>query len=260
MKVLLVLVDGMRPDALASVSAAQAFLKESAYTLSARTVMPSVTLPCHMSLFHSVDPDRHGTTTNTYTPQVRPIRGLFDILAGNRKKCVFFYNWEQLRDISRPSALDFSFFCRGRITPKEGEVSFEEANNVVTDAAVAYLKQKSPDCTFLYLGYLDEAGHKEGWLSDAYMAAMENSWANIGRVLEVLPEDYTVIITADHGGHDRSHGTSMPEDMTIPVMIRGKDFPAGKELQNVSIKDIAPTIAALLGAQPEDEREGKSLL
>ena len=40
--------------------------------------MPSVTLPCHMSLFHSVDPDRHGITTNGYVPQVRPIKGMFD--------------------------------------------------------------------------------------------------------------------------------------------------------------------------------------
>lgn len=59
MKVLLALLDGMRPDSITNVPEAQ-------------TVFPSVTLPCHISLFHSVDPDRHGITTNTYTPQVRP--------------------------------------------------------------------------------------------------------------------------------------------------------------------------------------------
>lgn len=260
MKTLLILVDGMRPDALVKVPKAREFMKKASYTLSGTTVMPSVTLPCHMSLFHSVDPDRHGTTTNTYMPQVRPIKGLFDVLASDRKKCAFFYNWEQLRDISRPGSLDYSFFCRGRITPKVDEVSFEEANNIVTDAAIAYLKEKSPDCAFLYMGYVDEAGHKHVWLSEEYMAAMENSWNNIFRVLDVLSEEYTVIVTADHGGHDRTHGTDDPEDMTIPVLILGKDFPAGKELQNVSIKDIAPTIAELLGVEPEDEWEGKSLL
>ena len=80
MKVLLILADGMRPDALKNIPLAQALLKKSTYSLAADTVMPSVTLPCHMSLFHSVDPSRHGTTTNTYAPQVRPVEGLCEVL------------------------------------------------------------------------------------------------------------------------------------------------------------------------------------
>ena len=72
MRTLVILVDGMRPDALVNIPQAQKIMERSTHTLNARTVMPSVTLPCHMSLFHSVDPARHGTTTNTYAPQVRP--------------------------------------------------------------------------------------------------------------------------------------------------------------------------------------------
>ena len=114
MRVLLILVDGMRPDALTNVSVAQSIIKQSAYTMEAKTVSPSVTLPCHMSLFHSVDPSRHGTTTNVYAPQVRPINGLCEVLAMNNKKSAFFYNWEELRDLSSPDSLTFSYFCRGR--------------------------------------------------------------------------------------------------------------------------------------------------
>ena len=50
-------------------------MKTATYSLTAQTVMPSVTLPCHMSLFHSVEPLRHGTTDNVYMPQVRPVKG-----------------------------------------------------------------------------------------------------------------------------------------------------------------------------------------
>ena len=64
MKVLLILADGMRPDALANLPQVEEMKKKAAYTLKADTVFPSVTLPCHMSLFHSVPPMRHGTTTN----------------------------------------------------------------------------------------------------------------------------------------------------------------------------------------------------
>ena len=56
MKVLLILVDGMRPDAVVQNKIAGKFLEESTFSLNAATVFPPVTLPCHMSLFHSVDP------------------------------------------------------------------------------------------------------------------------------------------------------------------------------------------------------------
>ncbi|MBQ4157507.1 MAG: alkaline phosphatase family protein, partial [Clostridia bacterium] len=73
-KVVLVLVDGMRPDGACACGHpfANALKSLSTWSMTAKTVKPSVTLPCHMSLFHSVDPDRHGVTTNTYVPQVRP--------------------------------------------------------------------------------------------------------------------------------------------------------------------------------------------
>ena len=52
----------------------------------------------------------------------------------------------------------------------------------------------------------------------------------------------------------------MPEDMTIPVFFRGPAFEAGKVLESVNIKDIAPTITTLLGVEPDEEWEGKSLI
>ena len=49
-KVILVLVDGMRPDGMMGCGNpfAEKLIKESTYSLKAQTVMPSVTLPCHM--------------------------------------------------------------------------------------------------------------------------------------------------------------------------------------------------------------------
>ena len=91
MRTVLIVVDGMRPDAIAAMPRVQKLLKNASYTMTATTVMPSVTLPCHMSLFHSVDPSRHGTTTNTYAPQVRPINGLCEVLLNHKKTCAFLY-------------------------------------------------------------------------------------------------------------------------------------------------------------------------
>lgn len=254
MKILMILADGMRPDSITDIPHAQDLIRSGASTMNASTVMPSVTLPCHMSLFHSVDPSRHGTTTNTYAPQVRPVTGLCEVLARNGKTCAFFYDWEELRDLTRPGSLENSFYCSGRNT------GLAEADRCVTDAAIRCITEMQPDFAFLYLGNPDEEGHRFGWMSENYMAAVRNAWSEIDRVLRILPEDYTVIVLADHGGHDRIHGTSAPEDMTIPVIIRGRDFPAGSTLNEVSILDIAPTIVRLLDAAPDREWEGKSLL
>lgn len=92
MKVLLTLLDGMRPDALTACGsefANELLQNTGTYTLTATTVMPSVTLPCHMSLFHSVPPERHGIVTNIFTPQVRPVQGICERVraAGKNQLC-----------------------------------------------------------------------------------------------------------------------------------------------------------------------------
>ena len=256
MKVLLILVDGMRPDSFVDVAKAQDIVKKSAFTMNATAVMPSMTLPCHMSLFHSVDPSRHGTTTNTYAPQVRPIKGLTEVLTENGKRCAFYFDWHELRDLAKPESLAVSSFYRGYL------LGFERTDAILTEEVVAELRGNNFDLDFmfLYLGAPDIAGHDYGWMSDPYMESVKTAWDHIERILPEVPEDYTVIITADHGGHDRTHGTEMPEDMTIPMIFIGKDFQPGSKLENANLKDIAPTVAKLLGAAPDRDWEGRSLL
>ena len=144
-KVILILVDGMRPDGMMQCGNpfAQKLVENSTYTLNARTVMPSVTLPCHMALFHSVDPERHGIATNTYVPQVRPIKGMFDVFDDNDKKCAFFYTWEELRDLSRPDHLH-TVLCINQHKQADTDIK-------ITDAAIKYINEESPDFLFLYL-------------------------------------------------------------------------------------------------------------
>lgn len=254
MRVLLILVDGMRPDALTDIPLAQDFIKRSLSTMTAKTVMPSVTLPCHISLFHSVDPSRHGTTTNTYAPQVRPINGLFEVLKASKKTSAFFYGWHQLRDITRPDSLSFEYFYGG------GVFGYDVANDRLTDEAIRFLAENHIDFTFLYLALSDEVGHAHGWMSEEYLHSVKTSWDNIDKIIKTLPEDYAVIITADHGGHDRTHGYDIPEDMTIPMIMLGNGIDVSGNIDGANIKDIAPTVVKLLGVEPDSDWEGKSLV
>lgn len=253
-KIILVLVDGMRPDGMMGCGNpfADRMMRESTYTLNGRTVIPSVTLPCHMSLFHSVDPMRHGVTTNQYVPQVRPISGLFDQLDKYGKKCAFFYTWEELRDLSRPDHLYYSLCIN--------QHKFVNTDNRITDAAIEFINAEAPDFLFLYLGETDEVGgHSCGWMSEQYMKSVSNALSCTERLVDSISDEYTVILIADHGGHDRTHGTEMPEDMTIPIFIRGASFEKGKRIESASIKDIAVTVARLLEVPNATEWEGNSI-
>lgn len=252
-KVVLILVDGMRPDGLKNCGNpyAEEFVRESLSSLDAKTVMPSVTLPCHMSLFHSVDPDRHGITSNVYTPQVRPIDGLVEQLNRAGRKCAFFYTWEELRDLARPGNLD-----RAELINLHSNT---ECDTKITSRTIEYINSASPDFVFLYLGDTDEVGHAHGWMGEEYLACVSGAVDCVKRVREEIPADYTIILTADHGGHGRHHGENIPEDMTIPVILNSADIAPGV-IPNASILDIAPTVVKMLSASPAREWEGKSLI
>lgn len=256
-KVILILADGMRPDGLQNCGHpfVGELMKTCSYTMEGRTVMPSVTLPCHMSLFHSVTPQRHNTLTNDYAPQVRPIVGLFEQVNRFEGKTASFYDWEQLRDLSRPGTLDFSYMAAGRCA--EG---MHRSLKMTLREICGYIPEELPDFVFFYIGLPDECGHKYGWMGKEYLDSLYEAVDAMQKVISVLPDEYRVIITADHGGHDRCHGTEMPEDMTIPILFCGPEFEGGKRLENVSILDIAPTVTKLLGIPANRDWEGQSVI
>ena len=254
-KSIIILVDGMRPDALPVCGNAfcSEFLSAGAVQLPGRSVMPSVTLPCHISLFHSVPPTRHGTLTNTYAQQVRPVKSLFEVLHNAGKTCSMFCNWEPLRDISLPGHKCFSLFMSLH--------DFEDTDRKLTDAALAHIAAEQPDCVFLYLGETDEAGHAEGWLSEFYLKTLSKAWDCIRRVAGATAGEYDLIVTADHGGHDRMHGTETDEDMNIPIFVRTADgAPLREGVETTGLLDIAPTVCARMGVAPDRDWEGVSLV
>lgn len=254
-KVILISVDGMRPDGFLACNNPYTtrMMEKAYYTLSGKTVMPSVTLPCHMSLFHSVTPQRHGITTNIYLPMARPINGLFEQLKNAGKVCAMYFGWEPLRDVARPGSLKFSEYM--------DTYTAEDADTLLTDRALERIRTSKPDFVFLYLVDTDDkGGHDNGWMTQAYLNRVSVAVENIRRVIEECGDEYTVIVTADHGGHDRTHGTDMPEDTTIPMFYFGPQFEAGKRFEGGSILDITPTIAKLMDVTPAPEWEGTSVL
>ncbi len=254
-KVILISIDGMRPDGVVNCGNPYVaeMMKKGAYTLTAQTVIPSVTLPCHTSMFHSVTPERHGITTNEYVPQVRPIRGLFEQIHRSGGECAMFYGWEPLRDIARPGSLTWAQYFNA--------YADEHTDGILTDRALECIAKYHPDFVFLYMVETDEkGGHDSGWMTPTYLDYISHAIDNVKRVVEAAGDEYTVIVTADHGGHNRMHGTTLQEDMTIPMFFMGDMFTPGEEKTGVSILDLAPTIAAIMGVKRAREWEGKELI
>ena len=161
-RVLLISIDGLRADAIENTEYGRKLLENSAYSLSVTTVYPSITLPCHMSMFHSVTPDKHGVSTNTYTPSESLGEGICEALLAAGKSSSIFYNWREIGDIATEGSTKTSCYIPGETD------GWEETNKRLGDAAIEYLKASPTDFLFLYLGFLDETGHRYGWLSEEY--------------------------------------------------------------------------------------------
>ena len=252
-KVILICIDGMRPDAfLACGNPYTAELQRiSAHTLDAVTVMPSLTLPCHMSMFHGVIPQLHGVTSNTFAPSARPVDGIFELVKKSGRRSSMHYGWEPLRDLSAPSTIQWADYVRYDTA--------DDTDAQLTELCARRIHTSHPNFVFLYLVQTDAAGHNEGWMTQPYLARIHAALSCVKRIVEEFGSEYNIIVTADHGGHGDDHGTELPEDMTIPQFYIGPRFTPGRVLTGVSILDTAPTVADLMGLKAAPEWEGRSL-
>ena len=65
------------------------------------------------------------------------------------------------------------------------------------DATVQALRE--PGLVYMYWGEIDRVGHKLGWQSPEWGAALEETDAELSRLARSLPRGTTLVITADHG-------------------------------------------------------------
>ena len=262
-KVLLISVDGLRPDALANTDYLDILKGMGAYTTLAQTIYPSKTMPAHMSMFHSVTPNMHGmNTNNVYAPSGDLGNGITEVLASQGYTMAMFFDWENMQYLTKVEnnvERNYIQWYKG-----SGERYHERSTIELTNAILDHIENDPTDFTYLYFGMTDQMGHDHNWLSSEYYIAINHIFSNILKILEAVSDEYTVIITTDHGGGGNlganEHGSSAAVDMTTPVFIIGDGFEAGASLGNeVSILDITPTIADILGVDAEDCWVGRSL-
>ena len=250
-RVVILSIDGLRPDAisLAPMPNLMALMQSSAYSLTAQTVYPSVTLIAHASMLSGLCPAKHGVYWNDYLPNLGYAQGtdLFDIAHAAGLRTDMVVSKKKLIQVTEPSSLDNFLFVNDRDT-------------VVMESLLADFPQDF-NVLFIHFGIADGMGHSYGWLSPQQFSVLFRADEALKQFLDELDarnlrNETLLIITADHGGHGSTHGSNSPEDMTIPWIAAGPGIQPKQLTSFIQTTDTAATAAFALGLPIPAEWDG----
>jgi arylsulfatase A-like enzyme len=243
-RVLILSIDGLRPDviSLAPMPNLLNLMQNSAYSLTAQTIYPSSTLPSHASMLTGYCPAMHGVDWNDYDPEQGYAIGtdLFDIAHAAGFQTSMFVGKKKLQQLTAPESVDQFVYVNDR-------------ESVLVDR----LLEEFPThfgVLFIHFPLVDGMGHEYGWLSPEQFSVAFHADEAFGRLLAELDArnlrgETLIIVTADHGGHKTTHGSSDPEDMTIPWIASGPGIQPKVLTTTVHTMDTAATAAFALGLE-----------
>jgi predicted AlkP superfamily pyrophosphatase or phosphodiesterase len=238
--VFIVSIDGGKPAAInrSDMPVLQKLVAEGACTWSAQTIYPSITLPSHTSMLTGVAPEKHRILWNTWKPKAGVVKvpTIFAEARGHGCSTAMFVGKEKFRHLLQPGTVDEFDFDSAQATEIFTSVVGQKAPTksdtvpaqIVARHAAAYILSQKPALCFIHFTDTDDAGHRYGWGSPQQLCAFADVDAALGEVLKAIEragiaQESVLIITADHGGHGKTHGSRMPDDMNIPWIAWGKN-------------------------------------
>ncbi|MEZ4406612.1 MAG: alkaline phosphatase family protein [Polyangiales bacterium] len=249
--VVIVSFDGLRPDGLmrAEAPTLHRLRAEGAWANHASTIPDSSTLPAHSSMLSGDPVRRHGMDFDDFHPERGFIRVPTILYRAHDAglATAMFVAKPKLRHIAIPGSVDTWSLP-------------SHACERVSAAAARYLPSAAPGVTFIHFGEPDGAGHRRGWMSRTYLDAVARTDRCFAAVMAAIEsradrDRVLVMISADHGGHGRRHGTHRPEDIAIPWIAWGARVTRGDFDEPVNTMDTAATALAALGLPvPEGSR------
>jgi hypothetical protein len=263
-RVVLVVLDGLRPDAIDafSMSHVHALELSGASTRSARTVLPSVTAAAMGSLFSGVPPKTHGFVTDRFHLP-RPTGAVHPLPAVLRDAGMITSAF-----LAQPPVL-YRLLARA-LAERLGVSSphfVGQAAHEIVGAARDTLRTQRTGLIVLHLPDADQAGHAHGWMSAQYASAARRLDEATGVISEQALDggaaDTLLIVCADHGGGgavSNDHDSAHPLDCTIPIVMAGAGVLAGSALLDATLLDIPATILAALRVQCPESYTGRALI
>jgi hypothetical protein len=279
--VLAISIDGLNPRAILRLGPTRAptfyrLMREGAWTFNARTERESTsTLPNHTGMLtgRRVDERRggHGVTFNDDTGEtVHQAAGhyassVFDVVHDHGGRTAMFTAKKKFRTYERTwnasGARDRVGGDQGRA--KIDRVTVDENDTRLVASLNAELRTAPRSFTFLHLALPDEAGHRDGFMSASYVAAVRQTDRLLGTVLKsitdrpVLRRQLLVLLTADHGGIGASHrDVTTLQNYRVPFMAWGPGVPAGKDLYALNPGLLSPGTSRTSYSGPQPVRNG----
>lgn len=261
-KVLIIGIDGCRPDALLVARAPniEALWREGAFSFHARCVFPTSSGPCWASLLTGVGPAKHGVLDNKCDRRSDKFPTLFERAKAEKPDVMtgVFTSWPDILKLIPPAKLNISM---------EGG----ESDPKTLAAAKVALGGSAIDLTFIQLDRVDGAGHKHGYGPDIpeYVEAIQQADKDVGEIVATIKarktyaeENWLIIITTDHGGLRKRHGGKSIQESTVFAIVSGNGVKRGELFDPPSLVDIAPTVFEHLRlvARPEWNLDGRAIL
>lgn len=246
-RAVLVVVDGLRVDAIEKMPCVSALQRKSAsYVLT--TGQPSLSLPGSAVIATGAWADVTGVTTNWFAGPVHQ-DSLFSLAreSGLPSAIVGEKVWGDLFGSQATNT-----FTR----------SWKDAYNTFDEETLAKaLEFLSGRPAFLLVHFVDtdNAGHDFGAASQEYRGYAGHIDGLIARLRESLDDDTVLIITSDHGQLDKGgHGGWEDVVTRVPFLMSGPPVRPG-DYGGAGQADIAPTVAALLGLPIPPYSQGRIL-
>jgi predicted AlkP superfamily pyrophosphatase or phosphodiesterase len=263
-RVLFIGIDGCRRDALEAGKLPQlrSLIDGGALSVATNIVgtredkADTVSGPGWSNLLTGVWADKHGVLDNKFkSPHYQEFPHFF-----RHVKEVFpaaytcsYCTWEPIEKLILSAADDSHFFSAGSKDPQ-----YQAADEKCAAKAAEVLNDGDPDVMFVYLGNVDETGHKKGFHPSVpeYMQALQAVDTQIGTILAALherpryqDENWLVLVSTDHGGRGTNHGggRSQNEVNTVFLIVSGDAAIRGPIEGRTDQVDVVATALAHLG-------------
>jgi predicted AlkP superfamily pyrophosphatase or phosphodiesterase len=206
--VMIISIDALHPAALNETTTPVIYkeMRAGAYTLNGFSTNPPKTLVSHTAMFTGMGPDESGKSDNQWQPGEPTIarQTIFNSAKRNGFLTGYLYSKQRLGYLVN-EAVDVYRWSR------------EDA----IDLAEAFVGKPGRHFVFLHVSGLDFVGPEYGWLSPEYIEELSYIDEYLTPLIRLVKEqkNYVIIITSDHGGHDKIHGSQHPDDFRLPFVI-----------------------------------------
>ncbi len=273
--VLAIGIDGLRTDALdaANTPNIDALKKNGSFSNQCKILgsryqkNDTISGPGWTSYLTGVWADKHGVHDNEFGGRrINRYPHMFNLLK------------QQYPDYRTASFIDWFPIDKYIVSKADVRVGFEAHGSDgytvfdkdIADRAVKVLAEQDVRATMVYFGATDENGHRFGFHPSVpqYMKAIETVDQHVGRLMKAIAsrsdyerEDWLVVISSDHGGEGKGHGSGhdVPTIHNIYLIVSGDSAVKGKFKNQVYLVDLVATALTHLDVaiKPEWQLDGK---